>query len=313
VGAQQLPQAQPDRQGGRKDQPGVGHEPPVVKLHIDFVGVIRSHLTGVLLPASNGCLASAILAGQRAPVAVSGRRTQSVTSGSGLRKLWEERQDVLAKTQGRAKELEDNNIKPNANDDLFFDQMERKLGELDGKISKALDENEREQRSEEAFAKYGRVMTASMVDRELDQEFRSVILERLNRPIYVESEKRSGYQPGLEMRSMLESNTGFTPSTFHNQLMMNLVESSAILRAGASVITTQTGETLLHPRGTADSSASIVAEGSPIGVSEPTVSSAALGAFKYAFLVQVSYELAQDQNYDLLGYIARESAGSAIP
>src|SRR5215217_9276594 len=84
MGVEQLAQAQPDRQGGRQQQPGVGDQPLVVKRDRDFVGVVASHLTGVLLPASNGRLGSAILAGQRAPVAVSGRRSQSATGGSGL-------------------------------------------------------------------------------------------------------------------------------------------------------------------------------------------------------------------------------------
>src|SRR5215217_2486815 len=84
MGVEQLAQAQPDRQGGRKDQPGIGDQPLLVKGDSDFVGVIRSHLTGVLLPASNGRLGSAILAGQRAPVAVSGSKSQSVTGGSGF-------------------------------------------------------------------------------------------------------------------------------------------------------------------------------------------------------------------------------------
>src|SRR5215211_7818520 len=85
MGVEQLAQAQPDRQGGRKDQAGIGDEPLVVKGDSNFVGVVASHLTGVLLPASNGRLGSAILAGQRAPVAVSGRRSQSATGGSGLK------------------------------------------------------------------------------------------------------------------------------------------------------------------------------------------------------------------------------------
>jgi hypothetical protein len=51
VGVEQLAQAQPDRQGGRQQQPGVGDQPLVVKGDSDFVGVVASHLTGVLLPA----------------------------------------------------------------------------------------------------------------------------------------------------------------------------------------------------------------------------------------------------------------------
>jgi hypothetical protein len=84
MGVEQLAQAQPDRQGGRQQQPGVGDQPLVVKGDRDFVGAVASHPTGVLLPASNGRLGSAILAGQRAPVAVSDSKSQSVTVDQGL-------------------------------------------------------------------------------------------------------------------------------------------------------------------------------------------------------------------------------------
>ena len=39
VGVEQLAQAQPDREGGRQQQPSVGHESLVVKGHSEFVGL----------------------------------------------------------------------------------------------------------------------------------------------------------------------------------------------------------------------------------------------------------------------------------
>lgn len=42
----QLAQSQPDREGGREQQPGVGDQALVVKGDVDLVGVVASHRTG---------------------------------------------------------------------------------------------------------------------------------------------------------------------------------------------------------------------------------------------------------------------------
>ncbi|KNE81025.1 hypothetical protein ADZ36_18775 [Streptomyces fradiae] len=150
-------------------------------------------------------------------------------------------------------------------------------------------------------------------DNALADDFRSMILERNPRPIDIHWENaRSAYQPGLERRSLVTTSpANMSPVSFYGKLIEHMVENSAVLKAGATLITTSSGETLRVPRTTALSTASIVSEGGTISASDPTLSSVELGAYKYGFLVQVSTELVQDSGVDLESYLARE-AGQAI-
>ena len=78
------------------------------------------------------------------------------------------------------------------------------------------------------------------------------------------------------------------------------------MRQFATVVNTASGEDIKFPQITAHSSASLVAEGGAIGESDPTSASVTLGAFKYAYLVQVSSELLADEGVDIEGFLAQD-------
>lgn len=118
-----------------------------------------------------------------------------------------------------------------------------------------------------------------------------------------------GIASGVNTRSLVT--TGNVGVTFGNQLVRHMVESSAVLSAGATLLTTDSGESLKIPKTTADSSAAIVAEGDPIAASDPTLGSSPLGAFKYAFLCSITRELAEDNSFDVEGYISAQ-VGDAL-
>ena len=94
------------------------------------------------------------------------------------------------------------------------------------------------------------------------------------------------------------------PTSFYDQLIAHLIEVSGIMQAGATVLTTDSGESLQIPKTTAHSTGALTAEAAAIAASDPTFGQVTLGAFKYAVLVQVSNELITDTAVDLLGYLA---------
>jgi HK97 family phage major capsid protein len=152
-------------------------------------------------------------------------------------------------------------------------------------------------------------------ERDLNEKFRRVILTRSNEPIDVRThdrELRSGFQPGIEQRDLATTTGGgMVPTVFSNRVLSHLVDNSAIMAAGATVLQTTSGEPLRIPRSTALSTAQIVTEAGLIPEADPTLGTVTLGAYKYGFLVQVTTELAEDANFDLLGFLA-EQAGVAI-
>lgn len=101
------------------------------------------------------------------------------------------------------------------------------------------------------------------------------------------------------------------PTSFSSQLLEHLVESSAILTAGATVWNTTSGESFVIPKTTAHGTAALVAEGALIGGTDPAFGNVSLGAFKYGELISVPRELADDTAVDLEGYLARQ-AGRAV-
>lgn len=101
------------------------------------------------------------------------------------------------------------------------------------------------------------------------------------------------------------------PTSFYNRLMAHLIEVSAVMQAGATVLNTNSGESIQIPKTTAHSSAAIVTEGAAIGASDPAFGQITLGAFKYGTLIQVSRELIEDTGVDLEGYLSMQ-AGRAI-
>jgi HK97 family phage major capsid protein len=94
----------------------------------------------------------------------------------------------------------------------------------------------------------------------------------------------------------------------YGRIVMHMVETSSIMRAGATVITTETGEDLVVPRSTGFVTSAITAEGAQITESDPALSTVTLKAFKYANYFEVSTELANDSPTNLLDFLARQAA-----
>lgn len=98
------------------------------------------------------------------------------------------------------------------------------------------------------------------------------------------------------------------PTTFSKTLVEHLVESSAIRRTSATILTTDSGERLLIPNTTKYGKAVKTAEGALIGQDDPEFGQAVLEAFKYPILIRVSNELLADSGVDIEGFLARQAA-----
>ncbi len=137
--------------------------------------------------------------------------------------------------------------------------------------------------------------SVSAANPELDRTVRQTLHQRSLAPLEIAwPERRAWTQPGLEQRSLATtSGSGLVPTSFWDRILAHMVESSAVLAAGATVISTASGEPLKIPKSTAFSSAAIVTEGGVIGASDPTLATT------------------KDGNFDLLGFLATQS-GIAI-
>lgn len=195
-----------------------------------------------------------------------------------------------------------------AGEQARFDELNSQARDLATQIERVESEDSAQGLAAGALGARG---ASSVEDRELGDRFRSIIRQNSREPIEVSlpvGELRSGFRPGIERRTLSTTTSGgLVPTSFYNTLQRHLVESSAILAAGATVIQSQSGEPLKVPKTTALSTATLITEGAVIPASDPAFSSVTLGGYKYGFLVQVSTELSQDAGFDLLGFLAEQS------
>jgi HK97 family phage major capsid protein len=94
----------------------------------------------------------------------------------------------------------------------------------------------------------------------------------------------------------------------YSTIIDQLVEKTALAAAGATTLTTATGEDLVIPKATAYVTSALTTEGSSITESDPTLATVTLKSYKYANFFQISRELADDTPTNLLAYLAEAAA-----
>ncbi|MEV6399616.1 phage major capsid protein [Streptomyces sp. NPDC051907] len=99
--------------------------------------------------------------------------------------------------------------------------------------------------------------------------------------------------------------------TLYGRLLAEAVERSTIMRGGATILTTSSGEPMDFTVVVGHASAGIVGENGTIPESNPTTVQRSVGAFKYAYASTLSSEFVADQALDLVSFLVGD-AGPAI-
>lgn len=101
------------------------------------------------------------------------------------------------------------------------------------------------------------------------------------------------------------------PTDFVNRLYEHMIETATLLRGGATILNTATGENIEMPVTTSHGTAALVAEAGTIPQADPAFGKRTLSSYKYGDLIIISRELITDTVVDLDGYLAR-MAGRAV-
>jgi HK97 family phage major capsid protein len=184
-------------------------------------------------------------------------------------------------------------------------------------------ERDRQLAQVRAMATRGRGQVLTRQAAETARAFRSAIFAKNPQPIEVYADELADEWPDdvpepvygrsgrvrVHTRDTLKTTaTQALGTDVYGSIVQHLVETSALMRAGATVVTTETGEDLVVPRSTGFVSTAIIGEGASITESDPTLSTVTLKAFKYANYFEVSQELANDSPTNLLDFLARQAA-----
>jgi HK97 family phage major capsid protein len=211
-------------------------------------------------------------------------------------RAWEQAKGLLDHAATEARDL-------SAEESEQFDRINAELDSADARIKSIIDAEQRNRDIEESRARLGvpadlGATATATVENSDEDTIRSL----------VNGEIRSAR---FEKRAITKSNSGgAVPTSVYDRIVEHLVMGNP-LRNVATVVTTNTGETLNVPTSTAFSTATIVGEAAQTSPSDPTLATRALGSFKYSVLVQLSNELAQDGAVDTAGFLARQ-AGTAL-
>jgi HK97 family phage major capsid protein len=197
-----------------------------------------------------------------------------------------------------------------------YDALNAEIDTLDKRIKAALDQEERSKAVDDQFNRLmdrkpeaGKAGKGGTEESETSTELRAFLRGERGRFYDVEPQGRVDYRTLSKLTAGAGANT--VPTSFYDRLVAHLIETSAVLQTGPTVLRTSSGEALQVPKTTAHSAAAIVTEGSPIAASDPAFGQMTLGAYKYGTLIQVSRELLDDTGVDLEGYLAMQ-AGRAL-
>lgn len=204
-----------------------------------------------------------------------------------------------------------------AEEESAWQSANAEMEALDKRIKATLDGEQRAADAEAAFAKLdGRPQSGPAAGQrqggEAAAELRSFLKGESRSRFYNVEPTTDG---PIDLRTLSKLTTGAggntVPTSFYDRLMAHLIEVSAILQAGATVLRTNGGENLQVPKTTGHSTAVLTAEAASLSASDPAFGMATLGAYKYGVLIQVSRELIDDTGVDLEGYLAMQ-AGRAL-
>ena len=229
---------------------------------------------------------------------------------SDIQAAFEARQSAVHQLRELADETRGREM--SAEEQQTYERQNTDIDALDAAIDEGLRTLEREAKAVEAmetFRSYNDISSptpeAAEVASDEDTLFRQLAKGELRSFVSQRSEQR-------DMTKGTDSAGGYTvPQTMYDRIWEKLETESMVIRAGATVIRTSSGEDLLIPKVTANPSASLIGEGSAVTEAQSTLAQVNLGAYKFAILTQASQELLADSAFDIAGFIA-QIGGQAV-
>jgi HK97 family phage major capsid protein len=221
-----------------------------------------------------------------------------------IQNAFEERQNAVHLLRELADETRDREITQEETNTL--EVTNAAIDTLDEKINEGLRQLRREQDAEKALDEYRSFGDLTAIPDSVIEEGSVNETELFGK--LLKGEIRSFESFASERRDLTKGSAtaggNTVDDTMYDQIITKLENESAVIAAGATVINTAGGEDLLIPKTTTNPSGAIVAEGANYAESDPVFGQVTLGAFKYGNLVQVSSELADDSQFDILSYVS---------
>ena len=222
-----------------------------------------------------------------------------------IQKSFEARQNAVHVLRELADETRDRELSQEETNTL--DTTNAAIDALDEKINEGLRQLRREQESAKALDEFRSFGDLTIIPDSVKEEDGTVNETEMFGKL-LSGEIRSFESFASERRDLTKGSAtaggNTVDDTMYDQIITKLEAESAVVAAGATVVNTAGGEDLLIPKTTTNPSGAIVAEGAGYAESDPVFGQVTLGAYKYGNLIQVSSELAQDSQFDIMSYVS---------
>lgn len=233
-------------------------------------------------------------------------------SPTDITRAFEDRQHAVAELRRLVDETEGTEF--SGEQQAEYEAQNRAIDELDERITTGLAHIERETKAAAALENF-RAMSDLTTPTERatapqvsdDDLFRQLL----------RGEIRS-FESKPEQRDLSKGSAtaggNIVTDVLYDRVIEKFTEEGVALRAGATLLNTESGEDMLIPTVTSYSSGSLVAEGGSIGESDPAFGQSTLAVYKYAAIVDISSELAEDQgvgNFNVVTFVG-DQGGAAV-
>lgn len=227
-------------------------------------------------------------------------------------RLRDRRLNVWEQMKGLAERSVEEKRQMSAEEQGQWDGLNTELDALDGRIKGNLQQEQRARETNETLASLERQPSNGTPQDVVKKaaEVRAFLKGDPGAPRAIEM-KPSSYEERVLSKLTAGAGANLVPISFYDRLMAHLVEVSGILQAGPTILNTDSGEQIQVPKTTTHPTAALVAEAGTLAASDPVFGQAALLAYKYGIIVQLSRELIADTGVDVEGYLAM-AAGRAL-
>lgn len=228
--------------------------------------------------------------------------------------LIDERKKIEQEMRGMLDVAASENRDLTEGEDGKFQELSGKMNSLRARSDRLVQFEADAKASEEALRVLGHTGNGHTADKmTVTDQFRALRERRISEIEFTPT--RSLDQVRTETRALSKGTAtaggNTVPTDFVNRLYEHLIETATLLRGGATVFNTTSGETIEMPVTTSHGTAALVAEGGTIPQADPAFAKRSLSAYKYGELIIISQELLNDTAVDLDGYLAR-MAGRAV-
>lgn len=221
-----------------------------------------------------------------------------------LKELAEKRKNIFEQAKALLDQAESEGRSLDATETEQYGKMNADLDGLRGRIDREVEQRQIDADVEASLRTMG-VHPAGTPSTDLSEQFR-----QLSRGEIRSIDMAAGdFGKALHVRALSKGTAtaggNTVPTSFYDQLVEHMVESSGVLQLGPTVLNTTGGEQLDIPVTTSYGAAALVAEAGTIAQSDPAFAKRSLGAYKYGQLVLASRELVEDSAFDIASFIAK--------